>query len=479
MAAQGLNSLQVSYAKSWANLTTDNHLSAIYAIEPQLESDIVTQIHGLMGYTGLDSFLSQYPVKMFDSDVDYRWFLKGDDRKAIMITGFDASDVTKPGIGRSRFKLKVAENYFKTSEILIFDDREYNVRVMSDGYSDGVDWVYEVEHMEPSDTFYIPASLLAAGKKVSKEGNIVTNTLNDETSGVSFNSQFEMRNVFSTHSKQLTVPGNMQDRKLLIKLTAPDGSPQVVWTKYQDLVCEAQWKKELNNQLMFSKFNQNPDGTYSSKSSNGFPIKRGAGLRQQIAPSYKFYYNTLTLDFLLEVGINLSVNILPEDKREFLIMTGERGMFKFSKMIEDKVAIFQPMGNPDRLIGSGNNLGFQGQYRQYIGPNGIKYTIMHMPEYDDPIDNRMPHPEGGFTENYRYTIMNIGTTNGQPNIQKVGVRGRTGIKWYVAGSTTPFGPQTGGAGATDVDGYKINYLTTQGIMLRNPLSACELIPNVS
>ena len=115
----------------------------------------------------------------------------------------------------------------------------------------------------------------------------------------------------------------------------------------------------------------------------------------------------------------------------------------------------------------------------FEGYNGIKYTVMHMPEYDDIIDNRLFHPDGGYTENYRMTIMNIGTTNGEPNIQKMGVKGRTDMKWYVAGSTSPYGPNYSGSGGSEIDGYKIMYQTTQGIMLKNPLSACELIPSVN
>jgi hypothetical protein len=101
-----------------------------------------------------------------------------------------------------------------------------------------------------------------------------------------------------------------------------------------------------------------------------------------------------------------------------------------------------------------------------------------MPQYDDPIMNRMEHPDGGSVENYRFTIFNIGTTNGEPNIQKTAPKGRSEIKWYNAGSTSPFGPQSGGMGSSGVDGYEMFCQTTQGIMLRNPLSACELIPSI-
>jgi len=477
--SQKLNPLQVSYAKSWSGLTTENHLYAIYQKEPQLASQIVTDVFSKMRYMGLDSFLSKYPTKMLPTDAEFRWMLKGDDRKAIPIISFSAVDSTRPGLNKTSFELTLSERYYEPSDYLILDDREYGVRIMDDGHASGTNWTYTVQHQSPSDNHYIPAGLLVAGRKVSKQNNLVTNTLNKEYGGVQFTSHFELRNDFTTMSKTYVVPGNMHDVPLLIKYSF-DGKPVTVWTRWQEMVADFQWKKEANSECMYGQSNRNADGSYSSKGSNGFPIKRGAGLRQQISPSHKFYYTTFTLDYLQEVLQNLSINILPEDDREFLILTGERGMFQFSQAVEDKVAVFQPLGDPGRLFGENiDNLGFGGQYRRFKAYNGINVTVMHMSEYDDMVDNRLEHPDGGFVENYRMTIMNVGTTNGEPNIQKMGVNKRMDMKWYVPGSTTPFGPQSGGMGASKVDGYEVFRQTTQSIKLCNPLSAAEIIPAIT
>ena len=88
MAVQGLNALQVSYAKSWAGLTTENHLYAIYQNRPQLASEVVTEVFNRVGSFGLDNFLSKYPTKMLDTDGEFRWMLKGDEERAIRILSF-------------------------------------------------------------------------------------------------------------------------------------------------------------------------------------------------------------------------------------------------------------------------------------------------------------------------------------------------------------------------------------------------------
>jgi len=480
MATQGISDLQVSASQSWSGLTTENHLYAISQKEPQLASSIMTQIFNQKMKVGLDTFLSKYPTKYMETDADVRWMLKGDDERPISIVSYASADTNRPGIGKEIFELTVAENFFSVSDFIIFDDRKFGVRVIDQGFpaGSGNTWTYKVQNMSGNVNDFVPPALLTSARKVSKQHNIVTTTLNQEYTQTNYSSHFEMRNQFSMMSMEQIVAGNMWNHPLIISMTAPNGEKLQTWTRYQDVVTEWQWRMNKSRQLMYSESNKNPGGTYDQKSSNGFIIKQGAGLRQQISPSYRFSYNTLTLDLLYEVGLNLSLNILPEDDREFLILTGERGMIKFHRLIEQNVALTNPMGNPARLGGSGQALTFGGQYISFTGPQGIKYTVMHMPEYDDPIHNRLEHPDGGFTENYRYTIMNIGTSNGEPNIQKYSVRNREDIKWYVAGSTSPFGPQKGGMGSSKVDGYQIFYQTMQMLKLTNPLSAAELIPNI-
>jgi len=478
MATQKISPLQVSFAKSWSGLTKDTHLYNIFQNDVQKVMDTMVEVFNYMGMRGVQTLLGKYPTKVLDHDGEYSWKMKGDDRKAIAIVSYTAPDMAHPGIANQPFELELVERFFQKSDFLIFDDREYGVRIVDEGRPNGTTWIYTVEHMRPDQNFSIPAGLLSAGRRVSKEYSVTTNVLTDEFGGTQFSSHFEMRNDFTTISKEYIVPGNMHDRPLLIKMKTPSGEEVVTWTRWQEAVCDWQWMREKNNVLFYGKSNKRSDGTYVNKAGNGETIKQSAGLRDQISPSYRFYYNKLSLDYLMEVGLQLSINILSEDRREFLIMTGERGMLAFHKLIEDKVAMFQPLDSK-RVYGSGQDMGFGGQYRSFMGPQGIKWNIMHMPEYDDPIDNRLRDPDGGFTENYRMTIMNIGTSNGNPNIQRVVPKGRTELKGYVAGLTSPYGPNSGGLMSAAIDGYEVKYMTTESVMLSNPLSACELIKNVA
>jgi hypothetical protein len=60
------------------------------------------------------------------------------------------------------------------------------------------------------------------------------------------------------------------------------------------------------------------------------------------------------------------------------------------------------------------------------------------PIKDDPIINKIPHPDGGTAESYTYDILDIGTTNGESNISMVYQRGMEDIKGYEPGLRNPF-----------------------------------------
>ena len=222
--AQEINQLQLYFPKSWAGLTTENHLATAYMEHPQLISDVISRVFGLNQYRGLNYLLSKVGTKTVDTDREYEWMLKGDDRKAVSIVGYEATDTTRPGYNKEIFKLKLAEKYFSLSDKIIFDDRNYSVRIMREPYSDGVNWVYDVQHMRPEGTHFIPAYLLAAGKQVSKIYSPQERTLNKTYGSTSFTSPFKMRNFFSTISKMYTVPANMHDRPMVISMLDPESN---------------------------------------------------------------------------------------------------------------------------------------------------------------------------------------------------------------------------------------------------------------
>lgn len=474
MATNAISNLQLYAPKSWSGLTTENHLGSVFAQEPTLVSNIISRVFGLNQYAGMDYFLSIGGGEQeLPDDNDFEWLLKGDDEKALPIV----ADSTG-GANGTVILLELGEKYFAKTDKLILDDGETALRVMQEPYMQGTNWIYPCQPMvfTASD---IASSLMVAGAKVSKEYSPQERTLNRTYGETSYTSPFKMRNSLSFMSKTYTVPGNMHQRPLVIEMLDPKSNKtSKIWTQYAEWEFICQWAKEKERMLWFSKSNKQANGTYNMMGESGTPIIEGAGIREQISPSYKFNYNEFTIDFLEDVLLNLSINILPEDQRHFVAFTGERGMVQFHRALENHASRFQPLDSK-RIGGSGQNLSFQGQYKEYMGPQGIRFTLVHLPLYDNEVRNRIPHPKGGYTESYRYTILNMGTSGGEKNIKRVYPKGRKELMWHVAGSTSPLGPNTSFSkgSASSVDGYQLFAQAQQGVLIANPMSCCELIYN--
>ena len=474
MATNAISNLQLYAPKSWSGLTTENHLGSVFAQEPTLVSNIISRVFGLNQYAGMDYFLSIGGGEQeLPDDNDFEWLLKGDDEKALPIVA-----TVTGGKNGNVVLLTLGEKYFAKTDKLILDDGETALRVMQEPYMSGTNWVYPCQAMVFSSAV-VPPALMVAGAKVSKEYSPQERTLNRTYGETSYTSPFKMRNAMSFLSKTYTIPGNMHQRPLVIEMLDPKSNKtSKIWTQYAEWEFICQWAKEKERMLWFSKSNKQANGTYNMMGDSGTPIIEGAGIREQISPSYKFNYNEFTIDFLEDVLLNLSINILPEDQRHFVAFTGERGMVQFHRALENHAARFQPLDSK-RVGGSGQNLSFQGQYKEYMGPQGIRFTLVHLPLYDNEVRNRIAHPKGGYTESYRYTILNMGTSGGEKNIKRVYPKGRKELMWHVAGSTSPLGPNTSFSkgSASSVDGYQLFAQAQQGVLIANPMSCCELIYN--
>ena len=58
--------------------------------------------------------------------------------------------------------------------------------------------------------------------------------------------------------------------------------------------------------------------------------------------------------------------------------------------------------------------------------------------YDNTVYNRKTHPVSGKPlESYRFTIVDIGSRDGEANLVKVVRKDREMVMWYVGGSVAP------------------------------------------
>lgn len=496
-----ISNLQMTDAKSWSGITTRNHLGAIFEQKPQLASRMLTQMLTQSYGTSLDAMLSEIPAQYMPTNDEYTWKLIGNSNKNVPLVEarYQGSTVvsTDVGVGANgtEFELVFAERWFSDVNVIVGHKNEiYPVRIIADPYPEGTNWVYRCEMWGavPSRDG-MPGEELVAGKRFSKEYSPVESTLSIKGGEVGFVSPIDFRNKFSQIRMQYTVPGDMVKRLFAANFDYVDNAGKkqsfTTWMQYQTFVFEAEFAQEKNRLLWYGRATadeQNRQLANVGKSGN--IISAGAGLREQMEVSNTFFYTRFSADLITNILLELSENKLPMDERRFVIRTGERGAVLFHRAIASEASGWTPLFDQAAQKQVSSNLhsnarAFGYQYVEYLAPNNISVRVEVDPMYGDEVRNKIMAPSdghflGGVAESYRMDILDIGSTMGEPNIQKVYDSSTPDITGYLPGLRDPFSPIGGRAKvmATPKDGFELHKFATCSVMLKDPARTASLIP---
>lgn len=473
-----LNGLELYKTKWHSGLTQQNHLAAAYLTEPDVIETMVTRLFGMQGANPIQYLTSGTGRKKELGNREYEWFLQGDDEKAIAIIDAMGNDSGTPGKYRQTFQVKVGEKWFANQEVLILDDRDYRVRIMEEPYFDGEGYVLTLKSVNPDREAYIDPAYLKAGKQLSKEYTTVPEF---STGGnTTFSTPFKMRNHMSTLRKSYTVTRSAATDVLVIQMSDPEnpGKKATVWTKYAEWEFMSQWYREVERSLWYSTYSADAKGVTDMMGDNGLPVYEGAGIRQQIAAANKREYTKLSAEIIRDFLIDLSYNVTPESSREFVAFTGEYGFKEFDDAMQANAKQWT-LVDTHFVSGKGQDLVLSGQFKTYMGLNGTKITLKHLPLYDHtPTQRTLHYQTGRPLESYRFTILDFGINGGESNIQKVYKKDSEMVLWHTAGSIDPFGNTAKSINtmrANNLDGYSVHMLSETGIMIKNPMACGELI----
>ena len=478
-----ISDLQISKTNWHAGLTSATHLRNFFLLEPEMASQVVTRVYNKQnGYKNALSFLTGGLGKAKEmNDIIYRWSVMGDSRKAITITRaiFDGSAAT-PGIASTTFKVGVGEKWFTEGDVLVPDDARYSLRVMGKVEDDGVDLILTLQLVSNNQSDFVPAALLQVGKELSKDYNAVENDHSETSGETHFTQPIMLQNYMSTVRKKYSITGAVHDKVLTMKLMNPDGTEMAsTWVKYAEWEFWCQWMDEIEILLMYGKSNVKTNGTTDMKGASGNTVYMSAGLEQQISPSNKRYYTDLTEATLRNFMNDLAFNGTEDGPREYVALCGRNFMDLFDQALKVSASNFT-LVDTKFITGTGQELTLQGQFMTYVGLNGDKITLKEYAPYNSTVRNRLLNPNTGRpAESYKATFLNFKSYSGsEPNIQKVYTKGREMVSTYVEGLYGPDGPKKNGSSATGKDGYDFIAMSEQGIMLKNPTDAAQLILDV-
>jgi hypothetical protein len=478
-----LNNLQLYRTKYFSDLVDENMLSNALMTKPYEVSTVLSYIFGRYENSSIDFLTSGLGKTVVTENRQYEWPVMIESDKAIIIhqakwQGTTIATTDTPGINGTPVQLWLAEKWFGTGAILEMDDKEFQVIVQGTPYQDGNDWVYTVVMADGNAASYIPPSLLAAGCQVSRLGSAYPE-YSETADIVNYQTPFKLRNHLTTMRLSYDITGSAAASVMVIAMRDPKTKKtSYLWSDYQEWVALRQWYQTLDRELVYSKYNANADGTTDLMGENGRPIYIGAGLLQQISPSNKRTYTTLTATALEDFLFDLSYNILGTNERKFVALTGEMGMKELDRVLKAKASAYSLI-DTHFVTGTGQNLTLGGQFTTYKMLNGVELTIKHFPLYDNINYNRKLHPVSGKPlESYRFTFLDFGNRDGESNITKVVRKGREMCQWYTGGSVAPgqgFATSINTLRSNAKDGYSVHFLSEQGIMIKDPTSSGELI----
>ena len=130
-------------------LTSDNHLGSIFQRQPQKATNLMVQLLAFNRGKTLDTFLSQFPTREFETDDEYYWDVIGSARRNIPLVEArnENGEVVESGdgnvgIGTTPFYLVFAEDWFADGEVIVGNlNQVYPIRILGDARMEGTNAV--------------------------------------------------------------------------------------------------------------------------------------------------------------------------------------------------------------------------------------------------------------------------------------------------------------------------------------------------
>lgn len=278
----------------------------------------------LIGMTGAKS----YGTKEIDNEI-FRWYLQGAEEKfARIIEVLDAGNTT-PGLNNTTFRIKLDLDYYHNPDVLLPEDPNYPMAIVDGPIQDGVGYVYVVRLQGDDPTAFVPPSLLEVGKEFSKAWTSVASEYNDVFGTQQVPNSFMLESQVGAFAQSIHVTDKAmrEQGRLAVEFlyTDPRTNKESKVSSFLPMY-EAKMHDELymsmEAQMIYGKKETRP-------ADNGYWIKTGPGLREQLRDSWTEYYSTpLTVEILKDYLLDIFFSRVNEADRKVVAMTGTLGLTK-------------------------------------------------------------------------------------------------------------------------------------------------------
>lgn len=421
---------------------------------------------------------ASYSTKEIEGDV-WRWTLQGAEHRSAIVTEVVETSTT-PGLGLTTFRVKLDINYFARPDVLMGEDNDFTMEIVEGPIPDGEGYVYTLRLQGDNPSRSFPVSELAIGKRFEKVWTSVASEMNQEYGTQQAPSSFMLENQLGYFAQKITVTDKAlrTEGRLGVKFIMTDeAGKQTQVSRFLPLY-EARMQDELYSgieaALVYGKKETRP-------ATNGYALKTGSGMREQIKDGWVRYYNgVLTVNLLRDYLMDIFFTRENENQRSVKIMTGTLGSILFHQALANLANGFLTVDThfirSAQGVGPTPGLAFGAQYTKYNGPNGIEVELYMNPLYDSTMYCKKFHPlyPNMPIDSARMTVLDFGSSEGKDNICMVKEK-NSFTSGYVPGMVTPSGPNTGGATASLNHAYERGIQTSAGLHINDVSRTGELI----
>ena len=473
-----------------------NHVSTMFHSAPQKASNVMVELLARNYAKSVESMLSVFPTKEFETDDEYTWDVIASTRRNIpliearKITGEVVGPEDTAGENGEEFFLVFGEDWFFNQEIIHGNFNEkYPLLIKGKPRYEGTNVLYLVELANGSKSG-VPGDRLQLGERFSYSHAVVSRGLSRGVGGVRHTAPTSMRNEWTTIRLKHEVSGDLLDKKIAFGVPAVKEvngrqvkSTETVWMHYVDYEFQKTWSEYKNNAMLYGTSNRDANGEYHNFDASGEVIRMGSGLYELMERGNIIPYNNFSLAFLEEILTGFSAGKLDFSDRKFMITTGEFGALQFNRAAKSAMSGWTEFDyNGDSLgvvtKGEGGYTLKNIQFTKYIAPNGIEVTVKVVPSYDDPVRNKITHPNGGVAQSYVYDIFDLGTSE-QPNIVKCGLKGKPEYYGFLSGMRNPYnGSYNNPYMSYEDDKASMHRMATLGVCIFDPTRTMRLMPSM-
>lgn len=480
---------------------TDNsslYLTELFARNKQNASNHLVHLFSANhGFPSFEEILNSFGIEEYDDDTQVCWNVIGSalrnipliearDEDGVVVTDADGDNV---GRNLAPFYLVFADEYFEAGEWIVgMLNEAYPIHIL-ESFKEGSRSVLKVE-LSGAVIDGIPRERLMRGERFSLESTYVEKEFSRGVGNVRLATPMAMHTGWTRIRAKAEMSGKqiytvMRCSLPLMILDKSTGKRQErnvkTWGQYVLWECERQFQTLKNQTLCYGRNNMSGNGEFRNHGVSGGVIETSAGLFEQMSlGGHVHYYNEFDIDMLTDL-LDMIYSEGNHSIKDSVIQihTGRWGAKLFNKAVMDKVSgwnVFQFNGDQLGVVSKAssnihaNALKCGYQFTEYIAPNNIHVALVVNSIFDDPVRNKLKHPEGGPVESRTFCIMNLGD-DGEKNIAKMRIKGPLGdpAHGFQAGFRNPFtGENSNNHMSWDIDSAVYHVMETFGIRVKDP-----------